>query len=66
MRIYQNINALYITNKLRNNNFKKLKALEKVSSGHAINTGADSPAGLAISEKMRGQIRGLIQAERNI
>jgi len=41
------------------------KALEKLSSGLRINRAGDDAAGLAISEKMRGQIRGLTQASRN-
>lgn len=42
------------------------KTYEKLSSGYAINRGADDAAGLAISEKMRGQISGLAQASENI
>ncbi|MFX0550221.1 hypothetical protein ACOAKC_13060, partial [Hathewaya histolytica] len=41
------------------------KAMEKLSSGLRINRAGDDAAGLAISEKMRGQIRGLDQASRN-
>ena len=41
------------------------KSMEKLSSGHRINRAGDDAAGLAISEKMRGQIRGLNQASRN-
>lgn len=41
------------------------KSLEKLSSGYRINRAGDDAAGLAISEKMRGQIRGLNQAQRN-
>jgi flagellin len=41
------------------------KAMEKLSSGYRINRAADDAAGLAISEKMRGQIGGLAQAQRN-
>ena len=41
------------------------KAMEKLSSGFRINRGADDAAGLSVSEKMRGQIRGLAQASRN-
>ena len=39
--------------------------MEKLSSGYRINRAADDAAGLAISEKMRGQISGLAQAQRN-
>jgi flagellin len=42
------------------------KAMERLSSGYRINRAADDTAGLGISEKMRGQIRGLGQAQRNI
>jgi flagellin len=42
------------------------KSMEKLSSGQRINRGADDASGLAVSEKMRSQIRGLNQAERNI
>jgi len=41
------------------------KSTEKLSSGYAVNRAADDAAGLSISEKMRGQIRGLNQASRN-
>jgi flagellin len=42
------------------------QAMERLSSGYRINRAADDAAGLAISEKMRGQIRGLAQAQRNL
>lgn len=42
------------------------KSIERITSGYRINRAADDPAGLAISEKMRAQIRGLGQAARNI
>ncbi|WP_425446278.1 flagellin, partial [Dethiothermospora halolimnae] len=47
------------------NNTNQGKSLEKLSSGQRINRAGDDAAGLAISEKMRGQIRGLNQASRN-
>lgn len=47
------------------NNTATSKSLEKLSSGFRINRAGDDAAGLAISEKMRGQIRGLTQASRN-
>ncbi len=47
------------------NNAGAAKSLEKLSSGFRINRAGDDAAGLAISEKMRGQIRGLNQASRN-
>ncbi|MFB4321421.1 flagellin, partial [Priestia sp. BR_2] len=46
-------------------NNAQAKSMEKLSSGQRINNAADDAAGLAISEKMRGQIRGLDQASRN-
>jgi flagellin len=59
------MNALTALNKLNNNNINDGKAMEKLSSGLRINRAADDAAGLAISEKMRAQIRGLDQASRN-
>ncbi|WP_042165219.1 flagellin [Paenibacillus gorillae] len=66
MGIISNISALNVSNKLRTTNQYKSKTMEKLSSGLRINRAADDAAGLAISEKMRGQIRGLEQASRNI
>jgi flagellin len=43
----------------------QVKSMQKLSSGLRINSAADDAAGLAISEKMRGQIRGLDQASSN-
>jgi len=65
MRINHNITALNTYNKLSANNSATQKSLEKLSSGLRINRAGDDAAGLAISEKMRGQIRGLDQASRN-
>jgi len=45
--------------------FDFVRAMERISTGQRINRAADDPAGLAISEKMRAQIRGLKQAARN-
>lgn len=66
MRIAHNISALNTLNKLNKNNKSIGTSLEKLSSGLFINKAADDAAGLAISEKMRAQIRGLAQAGRNI
>jgi flagellin len=66
MIISHNINALKSLKKLNENNDKNTKSIEKISSGMRINRAAEDSAGLAISEKMRGQIQGLKQAERNI
>lgn len=65
MRINHNIAALNTYRQLSNNSALGNKALEKLSSGLRINHAADDAAGLTISEKMRGQIRGLTQASRN-
>lgn len=65
MIINHNIAALNTYNRLSANNTQTGKSLEKLSSGLRINRAGDDAAGLAISEKMRGQIRGLDQAQRN-
>lgn len=65
MRINHNIAALNTYRQLSNNSVNTQKSLEKLSSGFRINRAGDDAAGLAISEKMRGQIRGLDQATRN-
>ena len=65
MRIQHNIAALNANRMLGNNNNAVSKNLEKLSSGYKINRAGDDAAGLAISEKMRGQIRGLDQAANN-
>jgi len=65
VRINHNIAALNTYRQLSVNNTLQQKSLQKLSSGLRINSAADDAAGLAISEKMRGQIRGLEQATRN-
>ncbi|MDN5313251.1 MAG: flagellin [Thermoanaerobacteraceae bacterium] len=65
MRINHNISALNAYRQLTINNSAMQKSLEKLSSGMRINRAGDDAAGLAVSEKMRGQIRGLNQAVRN-
>lgn len=65
MRINTNISALNAHRQLMVNTEMSGKAMEKLSSGLRINRAGDDAAGLAISEKMRGQIRGLRQASRN-
>ncbi|KEZ47531.1 flagellin N-terminal helical domain-containing protein [Metabacillus indicus] len=64
--INHNISALNTLSKLNKNNKNAATAIEKISSGLRINKASDDSAGLAISEKMRAQIRGLEQAQRNI
>lgn len=65
MRINHNIAALNTYNKLSSNTSATQGSLEKLSSGLKINKAGDDAAGLAISEKMRGQIRGLDMATKN-
>ncbi|WP_028543963.1 flagellin [Paenibacillus taiwanensis] len=65
MRINHNISSYNAHRQLTTNNFQQSKSLEKLSSGYRINRAADDAAGLAISEKMRNQIRGLEQASKN-
>jgi len=65
MRINQNISAMNTQASMVRSDNAISKSLERLSSGLRINRAADDAAGLAISEKMRGQIRGLKQAARN-
>jgi flagellin len=65
MRINHNIAALNTYRQLGAANNGQMKSMEKLSSGLRINRAGDDAAGLAISEKMRGQIRGLEMASKN-
>jgi len=65
MRINNNIMAMNAHRQLAINQTNSSKSMERLSSGMRINRAGDDAAGLAISEKMRGQIRGLKQAQRN-
>lgn len=65
MVIQHNLNAINANNKMNINVSGTKKATEKLSSGYQINRAGDNAAGLAISEKMRSQIRGLSQATKN-
>ena len=65
MRINNNIMAMNAHRQLKVNSSGQEKSLEKLSSGYRINRAGDDAAGLAISEKMRGQIRGLQMASKN-
>lgn len=65
MRINNNISAMNTYSRLTSAQTAQSKSLEKLSSGLRINRAGDDAAGLAISEKMRGQIKGLNQAVRN-
>ncbi|CAJ1317864.1 flagellin N-terminal helical domain-containing protein [Paenibacillus nuruki] len=66
MIINHNIPALNTQRNMGMNSTAASKNMEKLSSGLRINRAADDAAGLSISEKMRGQIRGLEQAQRNV
>src|SRR5690554_7184495 len=65
MRINNNLMAMNTHRQLGLVNTAGAKSMEKLSSGYRINRAGDDAAGLSISEKMRGQIRGLTQASRN-
>jgi flagellin len=65
LRIQNNVEAFNAHRQLTGTASKAAKSMEKLSSGYRINRAADDAAGLAISEKMRGQIGGLAQAQRN-
>ena len=65
LRIQNNVEAFNTHRQLSTTSMAASKAMEKLSSGYRINRAADDAAGLAISEKMRGQIGGLAQAQRN-
>jgi flagellin len=65
LRIQTNVEAFNAQRQLTANSNRLSKAMEKLSSGNRISRGAEDAAGLAISERMRGQIGGLGQASRN-
>ncbi|MGX4600752.1 flagellar hook-associated protein FlgL [Faecalimicrobium sp. JNUCC 81] len=65
MRINTNMNAMIALNQMGKNVGLSGKSMNKLSSGERINKAGDDAAGLAISEKMRSQLRGLEQASRN-
>ncbi|MBB5179327.1 flagellin [Planomicrobium koreense] len=66
MIINRNMAAINILSKINSNANSSAKSMERISSGMRINRAADDAAGTAISEKMRSQIRGLEQAQKNI
>lgn len=66
MRINTNINAMIATNQMSKNTALSGNSMEKLASGLRITKAGDDAAGLAISEKMRSQIRGMEQADRNV
>src|SRR4051794_9602597 len=65
LRIQNNIEAFNTHRQLTATSVQASKSMEKLSSGYRINRAADDAAGLGISEKMRGQIGGLAQAQKN-
>lgn len=65
MRINNNVMAMNTQRQLAINNNNTAKSIEKLSSGYRINRAGDDAVGLAISEKMRAQIRGLTMASKN-
>src|SRR3712207_3497126 len=65
LRIQNNVEAFNAHRTLSATASDASKSMEKLSSGYRINRAADDAAGLSISEKMRGQIGGLAQAQRN-
>lgn len=65
LRIQNNVEAMGAHLSLQQTNTAMSRAMERLSTGFRINSGADDAAGLAISERMRGQARGLSQALRN-
>lgn len=65
MIINHNLSAIFANRHAKFNAVHIDKNIEKLSSGMRINRGGDDPAGLAVSEKMRAQVRGLRQAARN-
>lgn len=66
MRINTNVNAMYATNNMNKNVALSGNSMQKLASGLRINKASDDAAGLAVSEKMRAQIRGMEQADRNV
>lgn len=65
LRIQNNVSALSAHRSLTETSWKMGKSMERLTSGFRINRAGDDAAGLGISERMRGQIRGLAQGERN-
>jgi flagellin len=66
MIINHNLSAMFANRQVKFNEIDLNKDIEKLSTGQRINRGGDDASGLAVSEKMRSQIRGLNQAGRNI
>jgi flagellin len=66
MIINHNMSALYANRQVKFNELDLNKDIQKLSTGMRINTAGDDASGLAVSEKLRSQIRGLNQAQKNI
>jgi len=66
MIINHNISSIFANRQYKINNWNLDSNLERLSSGLKINKAGDDASGLAVSEKMRSQIRGLMRAERNV
>ena len=66
MRLNTNISAIIANNALQKAQDRLSNSIQKLSSGYKINSSADDPAGCAISEKMRVQLRGLSQSDNNV
>ncbi|HOJ28780.1 MAG TPA: flagellin, partial [Spirochaetota bacterium] len=65
MRINHNLSAIFANRQLKIVSSRMDKSIERLASGQQINRAGDDASGLAVSEKMRTQINGLFQAERN-
>jgi flagellin len=65
LRIATNVSALTAQRNLRQTRSLLDQSLERLSSGYRVNRAGDDAAGLAISEKLRAKVRGLVQAQRN-
>jgi flagellin len=65
MIINHNLSAIFTNHRVKFNDRALAKSMEKISSGLRINRAGDDASGLAVSEKMRAQIRGLSRAEKN-
>lgn len=65
MIINHNLSAMFASRSLKNTDTQVTKGMEKLSSGLRINRASDDASGLAVSEKMRSQIRGMKQASTN-
>lgn len=65
MRINHNMSAIFANRQMQQVAGRLDKSIEKLASGQAINRAGDDASGLAVSEKMRTQINGLVQAEKN-